>query len=163
MRRSSLGAIGLLLAAGALLGPRTVVAQGDLIGVWRAVERSGTGPDGEWKDETIQPSLYIFADGYYSIMFVGGNEARPLQAEDATRETLTDEQMRSIFMTFVANSGTYEVDGSSLTVRPIVALWPNYMEGGSTTYAYEVGENELVLTTGDFLWGEFRTKLVRLK
>lgn len=163
MRRSAIRAMGLLIAIVAFAGTPSLSAQNELIGVWQAVERSGTGPEGEWTDETIQPSLYLFVDGYYSIMFVGGSEARPLLAEDATRESLTTEQLRSIFMTFVANSGTYEIDGSSLTVRPSVALWPNYMEGGSTTYEYMIEGDELVLTAPDFLEGEFRTKLVRLK
>jgi hypothetical protein len=164
MRRSLIRVGGLLVAIVALVGPHALSAQNELVGVWQAVERSGTGPEGEWTDQPVQPSLYIFADGYYSIMFVAGSESRPLLAEDATRDGLTEDQLRSIFMTFVANSGTYEIEGSSLTVRPTVALWPNYMEGGSTIYEYEIEGDELVLTTGDFIVaGSYRTKLVRLR
>jgi hypothetical protein len=164
MRRSLIRVGGLLVAIVALVGPHALSAQNELVGVWQAVERSGTGPEGEWTDQPVQPSLYIFADGYYSIMFVAGSESRPLLAEDATRDGLTEDQLRSIFMTFVANSGTYEIEGSSLTVRPTVALWPNYMEGGSTIYEYEIEGYERVLTTGDFIVAcAYRTKLVRLR
>lgn len=122
-----------------------LLAQTELNGAWTYVEVSGHDSEGDWQWKPVQPSLYIFLDGYYSIMYVRGSEARPLMAEEANRETITDEQMRSIFMPFVANSGTYEISGSTLTTRPMVALWPNFMEGGSLVFQYEIKEGMLML------------------
>jgi hypothetical protein len=49
-------------------------------------------------------------------------------------------------MPFVANAGTYEVEGSSITIRPLVALWPNLMGGGSRTFSYRIEDGALILT-----------------
>ena len=139
-----------------LLGPA------ELNGAWKMAEASGYTAEGEWESNPVQPGLYIFQDGYYSIMYVRGSEARPLMAEDATRVSITDEQMRSIFMPFVANSGTYEVDGSTLVTKPMVALWPNFMEGGEATYTYGVEGNDLHLSAKGEDW-EWKIRLERLR
>ena len=141
-----------------------VAEQSPLNGAWETVGMSGTNADGDdWKLEHVQPSLYVFQDGYYSEMLVQGNEARPLMADDATRESLTDEEIRSMFMTFIANSGTYEVEGSSVTTRPMVALWPNFMEGGFYTFTYRM-EGEWLYLSGerDIYGGAYTQKLRRL-
>ena len=52
-------------------------------------------------------------------------------------------------MPFVANSGTYQVKEGKLETKPIVALWPNFMEGGSATYSYVVEGDALTLSGGD--------------
>jgi len=139
-------------------------AQSDLNGAWSIVEMSGHNAEGDWESNPVQPSLYIFMDGYYSIMLVSGSEARPLMAEDATRASITDEEMRSIFMQFIANSGTYEVSGSTVTTKPMVALWPNFMEGGSSQFQYVIDDGMLVLSDEDEDQGWWWTaKLERLR
>ncbi len=151
-----ISAVALLFAAGPLL------AQTELNGAWQGVDVWGRNTDGDWKLENVQPSLYLFLDGYYSIMYVAGDEPRPLMPDTATRSTITEEQMRSIFMTFVANSGTYEVDGSAVTTKPMVALWPNFMEGGSETFTYRIENDALFLTSSGEGW-EFTVELRRLE
>jgi hypothetical protein len=84
-------------------------------------------------------------------------------ADDADRGTITDEQIRSIFMPFIANSGTYELDGSKLITRPTVALWPNFMTGGSATYEYKIDGATLLLTTTWDTDTKAQYKLTRLE
>lgn len=115
-------------------------------GAWRTLESWGTNADGEWRTENVQPSVWIFRGRHYSIMFVRGDEARPLLGENATRESITNTQMRNTFMTFVANSGTFTVDGSTFTTDPDVALWPDFMETGTATYTFTVDGNTMTLT-----------------
>ena len=126
-----------------------VAAQQSLQGSWTIVESWGHDAQaGEWRTENVQPSLYIFLDGYYSMSLVRGNEPRPLMPEGVTWDTMTEEQLRSVCSgaVFSANSGTYEVDGSSLTTKPMVAKWPNLMEGGSATFTFEMEGDMLRLS-----------------
>ncbi|MDR8389582.1 lipocalin-like domain-containing protein [Aliifodinibius sp. S!AR15-10] len=140
-----------------------VWAQDDLNGAWQATEAWGNNSeDGDWELKDLQPSLYIFLDGYYSIMLVTGEKARPLMKKDATRSSISDEEMRSIFMPFIANSGTYEVKGSSITTKPMVALWPNFMEGESDTFQYRFENDMLVLSDEGEDWN-WTAKFKRLE
>lgn len=110
-------------------------------GVWKVSEIVVTGADAS-AVTSPQPSLLIFTRTHYSMMYVPGNKPRALKkAEDAT----TDEKLAA-FDSFVANSGTYEVAGSTLTIRPIVARDPNYMAGGFNKYLFRIDGNTLSLT-----------------
>lgn len=129
--------------------------------------------EGTWKTEEItlvqgpnagtiadpQPSLFIFTKRHYNIMYVRGTEPRPLLGEEATRTSLTEAEVRATFEPFVANSGTYELSGSTLTTYPQVALWPNFMSGETAVYDYRV--------EGDSLWLTYsngaRLKLARVE
>ena len=140
-------------------------AQESVHGVWQIEEISGHDPEaGAWRTENVQPSLYMFMDGYYSIMLVRGNEARPSMPQGTTWDSMTLEQYRSVCSGefFSANSGTYEVTGSSLTVRPMVAKWPNLMEGGSQTFAYRLEGDILSLDHSGEDWS-WNARLRRLR
>ena len=50
------------------------------------------------------------------------------------------------FDSFVANAGAYELAGSTLTIRPIVARDPNYMVGGFNKYQFRIEGNTMTLT-----------------
>ena len=156
--------LALVLFSGLFALPAIVTAQNDLLlGAWKQTEYSFTSTDTSFTIKSPQPSLHIFGTKYYSFMYVTGNEPRSLMADDANRSTITDEQMRSIFMPFVANSGTYELDGTSLTTRPTVALWPNFMTGGSATYEYKIDGATLLLTRTSDTGTKRQYKLTRLE
>lgn len=124
-----------------------------ITGAWVKIGEWGTDASGQvWRTENVQPSLYLFQDGYYSIAYVSGDEARPLFGTQADREALTSEEAASVWMPYISNSGTYEITPSSFTVRPMVALWPDYMAGGSRVYAYRVEEGMLHLSTQENGW-----------
>jgi len=132
-------------------------------GVWQISEYTFNSPDTSWTSKSPQPSLWVFGKEYYSMMYVYSIEPRPLFPDDYTRNTLTDEQIRSSFMTFIANSGKFELDGSKFIVYPIVALEPNYMTNSSTEYEYKI-EGDTMESTRVSITGSIRYyKLVRLE
>ena len=59
-------------------------------------------------------------------MWVPGNQPRSLfKGGDPTNE-----EKVAAYDSFVANSGTYDVAGETLTLHPMVARSPNFMAGG---------------------------------
>ena len=110
-------------------------------GAWKVVEIVVTGANPE-NTPSPQPSLFIFGQKHYSMMWIRGAKARaPYAAEEATNE----EKIQA-FDSFTANTGTYEVSGSTLTIRPIVARSPNFMAGGSSSYQFRAEGSNLWLT-----------------
>ena len=102
----------------------------------------------------MQPSVYLFGDKHYSMMRVTGNQPRTL----ASKDSMTDAEKIAAYDSFIANSGTYEVADSTLTMHPVVARSPNFMSGGSDKYYFRV--------SGDTLWlsntgADFRTLVGR--
>jgi hypothetical protein len=130
----------------------------NIAGVWSLVEV--TAADGS-VNATPQPSLYIFTDRHYSMARVTGTQPRPLMPDSATRSTITDAEMRSIFMTYVSNSGTYDLQGSQLVTRPSVALWPNFMSGEADTAEVHVTGDTLRVTQRAAAGASTRAVLVR--
>jgi len=110
-----------------------------LEGAWKVVSINVTGPASA-ANTTVQPSLYLFADKHYSMMRATGNQPRTLSATDSA----TDAERLAAYNSFIANTGTYEVADSTLTIHPVVARDPNYMSGGSDKYQFRV--------SGDTLW-----------
>jgi hypothetical protein len=91
-------------------------------------------------------------------------EPRPLRGP-RTRGELSDAEKIAEYDPFFAYSGLYDIEGSRLTVRPIVALNPSFMAGGSRTDEFELDGDILWLimrsTAGPAI--EIRTKLVRVE
>lgn len=119
-------------------------------GAWTIASIKESGPDSA-ASTTVQPSLFLFGDKHYSMMRVTGNQPRAL----AATQNPTDAEKLSSYDSFIANSGTYEVADSTLTIHPVVARSPNYM-GGSDIYHFRV--------SGDTLWlsnsgADIRTKV----
>ena len=112
-----------------------------LEGAWSVVSISVTGPDSS-PTATVQPSVYLFGDKHYSMMRVTGNQPRTL----AARDSMTDAEKITAYDSFIANSGTYEVADSTLTMHPVVARSPNYMSGGTDKYHFRVSGDTLWLT-----------------
>ena len=110
-----------------------------LTGAWRVTEIMPDGP----KPSLItspQPSLLLFTANHYSMLYVNGDTARPAVPKNATAADVW------AFVTpFVANSGTYEIRGSTLAIRPIVAKDPGVM-GRFLFYAFKLEGNALTLT-----------------
>lgn len=134
----------------------------DIEGAWELVEAWGRGAAGEWQLQNPQPSVYLFAHGYYSIMYVDAERARPDVPADTPRQQISEELLRGIFEPFNANSGTYRLEGSTLTTNPIVALVPNFVGGGHVYTVRREGSDSLVLTrTGEDFQGNYRLRRLR--
>ena len=107
-----------------LLSASSAFAQTDrpLEGVWKVTEEVLPGPN----PVTIasQPSLVIFTQGYYSELYVMRGQVRTPVVPARDQQNFTDADKISRFEQWrpvVANSGTYEINGSTLTRRAIVA------------------------------------------
>ncbi|HYN81878.1 MAG TPA: lipocalin-like domain-containing protein [Gemmatimonadaceae bacterium] len=118
---------------------RAEAPESPLEGAWSVASIRVTGPDSA-ANTTVQPSLYLFGDKHYSMMRATGNQPRTLSATDSK----TDAEKLAAYDSFIANTGTYEVADSTLTIHPVVARDPNYMSGGSDKYNFRV--------SGDTLW-----------
>ncbi len=135
-------------------------AVGPLEGAWKFNEVSFTSTDTSWTDTDPQPSLYIFLNRHYSTVFVLGSESRDLFSDQPT-----DAERLAAYDNFIANSGTYEVSDSTLTVRPSVAKVPNGMSGESFRYTYRLEGDTLRLILSE-AWAqgaEVRYTLVRVE
>jgi hypothetical protein len=87
------------------------------------------------------PSLFILSKRYYSQMYVPPD--RPMLPENPT-----DAQRLAALRGVTANAGTYEVNGTTITIHPTVALSPNVMAPGTfQTYEFRIEGNMLTVTT----------------
>ena len=89
-------------------------------GVWQSVEITTTNDEGTATRPISQPNLLIFAAGHYASLTIFGQEPREMLPEEPT-----DEQALAAWRPFAANAGTYEIVGSSINTRVIVAKSPN--------------------------------------
>ena len=115
------------MAADPLAGAWEVAAIGDTSGA--SIDPAG-------------PGQFIFSNGRYSAVFtVDVTERMP----SATAFDPTDEEKVAQYDTIIVNSGTYEIDGDQVTLRPLVAKSPEYI-GGSSTMTFQV-EGDVLMTT----------------
>jgi hypothetical protein len=138
-------------------------------GVWKITEVVTTGANAA-TNAAPQPSLVIFARGHYSTLSVNGTSARTAVTPPKDPANPTDAEKIAFYehwRPFGANAGTYEVKGTTMTRRPIVAKNHRVM----TAEAPTVIEFKL---DGDTLWltskspagqpeSQTRTKLTRVR
>ena len=110
-------------------------------GAWKVTEIVVSGANAS-NVANPQPGLIIFARKHYSVMWVPGNQPRSL----FKGESPTDEEKIAAYDSFVANSGTYEVTGATLTLHPMVARSPNFMAGGVSKSQLRIEGTTLWLT-----------------
>ena len=122
-------------------------------GAWKVIEIVVTG-DNASNISTPQPGLILFTQKHYSSMWVPGNQPRSL----FKGESPTDQEKIAAYDSFVANAGTYEVTGETLTLHPVVSRSPNFMAGGSAKNQFRIEgttlwliqkNTDLSLRTGD--------------
>jgi hypothetical protein len=133
-----------------LLVPGLAFAQSNtspLDGVWRITEIAATGANASTNSKP-QASLIIFARGHYSWLNINGTTPRKQRAAVATPGKLTEAEKIAAhdeWQPFTANSGSFEVKGSTLTRRRLVAK--NEFAMGSAPPLVEQFKLE-----GDTLW-----------
>ena len=134
-----------------------------LEGVWTRVELQVIAEDGDTVQTDLQPSLYIFTHEFFSVMYIDGSEPRPMRGPRSKSE-LTDAEKIAEYDSFIGYAGTYEVDGSTVTLRPRVALNPSFMAGARRD-EFEVDGNVLwlILNARSGPIQQIRVKLVRLE
>ncbi|MGB7210608.1 MAG: hypothetical protein WBD27_18275 [Pyrinomonadaceae bacterium] len=114
-------------------------------GVWSLTEITTTGAGGSTK-QMSQPSMYLFTKKHYSIIYVSSDAPRSATADSSK---MTAEELRNVFVdSFIANAGTYELKAGKLTVRPMVAKSPGYMQPGVfTTQSVKIDGNMMTLVS----------------
>lgn len=112
----------------------------DLVGVW-SLARSDPG-DGSPVIDPSQPGLYIFADGYYSAVFAPGSDPR---VKSVVSFQPTQDEMVAQYESIIVNAGTYEINGSTVTFRPMIAKSPGFV-GGQQTSTFRVQGDTLILS-----------------
>ncbi len=138
-----------------------------LPGAWRVTEVVVTGANAS-TNSSPQPSLYVFTRQHYSILSVGGTTARKAAAAPKDPARLTDAEKLAqyeLWNPFTANSGTYQVSGTTLTTRPLVAKNPGVM-GGTQTREFKIDGTTLTLIQKSAAGqpaSETRTKLTRVE
>ena len=137
-RLSLVPALALLLVSCANATTETQTASGPLEGVWTVV---AVEPAGAAAIEPSQPGIYIFADDHYSAVYAPGPEPR---VKSATSFSPTSEEMVEQYRSIIVNSGSYEVDGDSFTLRPMIAKSPGFV-GGHLNGTYSVTGDTLTL------------------
>ena len=142
---------------------------GPLEGVWRIVESTTTGADPS-TNSNPEPNLIIFTKGHYSFLSVNSEGPRPQFAPPKDPNKLTDAEKIARYeqwSPFSANAGTYEVKGTTLTRRPLVAKNEGVMTRNSSFESeFKLEGNTLSLTTRSVPGqpaGETRHKLRRLE
>ena len=109
-----------------------------LKGAWRAVE-TGTG-----QNATPLVGLAIFADTHYSIMFFNAAFERP---DIADVSKATADEMRALWAGWAANTGSYDVNGDLVTIRPPGAKIPVVMKpGANEVYRAQIDGDTLLWT-----------------
>lgn len=95
-------------------------------GVWKVAEVIPASSNTTEKPKSItnpQPGLLIFTKGYYSVVVVMAENPRAA-VEPKDRENVTDAEKVAFYeqwRAFAANSGTYEIKGTTVIRRPSVA------------------------------------------
>jgi hypothetical protein len=115
MKRYALSIIFCVLSASAVFAQTKITVEG----VWKITEwieggKTNTNP---------QPALIIFTKGYYSVAMLMGAARTDSIPSDMGREP-SDAEKIGLFEQwkwFVGISGSYEVKGATMVLRPIVA------------------------------------------
>jgi hypothetical protein len=133
--------IALLLAVVPAMLAAEARTRNPMEGAWKVVEIVVMGDRAE-NTPNPQPGLFIFGHKHYSMTWVRGGKARAPYAG----EVPTTEEKVMAFDSLVSSAGTYEVSGSTIAVRPMVARNPNFMAGGSSRYEFRAEGDTLWLT-----------------
>jgi hypothetical protein len=90
--------------------------------VWQVAEVVVTGANAATNAHP-QPGFYIFTKKYYSTNRVTSTEPRPAIQPKDPNNTMDAEKIALYeeLRQFTGNAGTYEIQGSTLTIRPLVA------------------------------------------
>ncbi len=126
-------------------GNNPEVLRSPLEGAWLVVDvRFGSGGENR-SIMRAQPGQFIFTPTRYAAVWVTQAEPR---AVSVSHFQPTPDEIIAHYRSVAANSGTYEVSGSRITIRPIVAKLPDFA-GGQLTYEFRIEGDMLFLDAVD--------------
>ena len=130
--------VGLVLVG--VLGPGPALAQ-SIEGVWTLEEREITsGPNAGTVSN--RPGLLMIAERHYSQAHETSVEPRPVLSDSPT-----DEERGRASAAYTSNAGTYERNGSTVTITVQVAASPGRMVPGGPGNLVTWGIEEITATT----------------
>jgi len=127
----------------------TAPPENALQGVWRMESIESTDEAGNATAFQAQPGQLIFTDSHYSMVYVPDESPR---VPSAKHWEPTDAERLAHYQSIIVNSGTYEMSGSRITVRPIIARAPEFV-GGHETLEFGLDGDLLTLRTVELVSG----------
>ena len=120
-----------------------VAAAQNVAGAWRLDEIKTTGTDGK-SVRFSQPNMYLFTKGHFSIIRIEGDKSRSTDDWGTmTREQVVDTYIKQ----FTASGGTYEMKGSTLTMKTTIAKSPGFMARANwISYTVAINGSTMTLT-----------------
>ncbi len=121
-----------------------VVVRAPLEGAWQLIEVTTTGPD-DGTTYDLQPALYLFTDGHYSITRVTSVTPRPEFRDPAN---VTPSEALAVWGPLQSQAGTFQIIGENLYLLPTTAKNPQVMRSGRApdVYTHQVQGDGLVMT-----------------
>jgi hypothetical protein len=115
----------------------------EVAGAWRLDEVTTTGTDGK-ASKFSQPNIYLFTKGHFSIIRVEGDKPR---STDSWTTMTPDQVIDTYIKQFAASGGTYEMKGSTLTMKTTIAKNPAFMARANwISYTVKVNGRTMTLT-----------------
>jgi hypothetical protein len=144
-----------LIVLVAVVLPVSAQPKQSIQGVWRVVEITITDSPAGRRDPlgafpagthtNFQPELVIFTGRHFSRTTDTAAKPRPTPYKTPGKPTL--EELQAEWGPFVANAGTYEVSGTTVTLHAIVAKSPRAQaEKNFTKLTFKLDGNNLWLT-----------------
>ena len=113
----------------------------EVAGAWRLDEVAG--PDGKTAKFT-NPNTYLFTRGHFSIIRIEGDKPR---STDPWMEMTRDQLIDAYIKQFTASGGTYDMKGSTLTMKTTIAKNPAFMARANwISYTVKVNGKTMTLT-----------------
>jgi len=144
----------------------------ELEGVWKVTEVVPPASNPAEKATPVtnpQPGLLMFTKGYYSGIAITADQTRAAIAPAKDPKNLTDAEKIARYEHWspvIANTGTYEFSGSTLTMHAMVAKNQERMTTASTvTYEIklEAPKTFWLIPTGERAASDPRVKFTRLE
>jgi hypothetical protein len=108
-----------------------------LTGVWKIIEASTPQ-----QVLNTQGGIYIFTGKYFTKLWDRSDKPRPDLNKDST-----DAERLASFRPLLSKAGTYEVSGTTLTTRTLMANNPSMMHpGNSDSYSFRLEGSTLWIT-----------------
>jgi hypothetical protein len=113
-----------------------------LHGAWRVVSMHLISAEQDTVAVPTHESLFLFADGYYSIGYAfGGERMQPY----ADRWHASEREKVARFSSLIVNAGSYRTGGSRIDAKPLFALAPEFV-AGEAVFFYDFAGDTLELT-----------------
>jgi hypothetical protein len=149
----------LVLGLSLILAISSFAAAQKVAGAWRLDQATMPGPDGKVAKFT-NPNIYLFTKGHFSIIRIEGDKPRSTEPwMSLTRDQLIDTYIRQ----FTASGGTYDMKGSTLTMKTTIAKNPNIMTRGDwISYTVKLDGKSMTLTAAATNEGPIKNPIVMM-